>query len=110
MTPVSVWWLRLDLLWVLFLLRVFTAGREGEIKPEVHLFLGDRYWRLADYYAEKGSVRKAVRLRARANSHLGLGHWNPPLPPAMAMAVPRRPTFTEAIGWGTSGRPPDDAA
>jgi hypothetical protein len=110
MNSVSVWQLRLDLLWVLTLVSLFTAGRRGEPKPEVHLFLGDRYWRLADYYAEKGSKRKAVRLRAKANYHLSQGHWNPPLPPAMAMAVPQRPTFTEAIGWRINEHPPDDAA
>ena len=60
MDRISSFQLRLDIVWVLFLLRVLTAGRRGEPKPEVHLFLGDRYWRLADYHAEKGSKRKAV--------------------------------------------------
>ncbi|HEY3304503.1 MAG TPA: hypothetical protein VGL70_13310 [Candidatus Binatia bacterium] len=112
MNPASVWQLRLDVVWVLVLLRILTAGRRGEPKPEVHLFLGDRYWRLADYHTEKGSKRKAVRLREKAKHHLRLGDWQPPLPPAVAMAmpVPQRPTFTQAIGWRVRERPPDDAA
>jgi hypothetical protein len=97
MNTASVWQLRLDVLWVLALVRVFTAGRGGEPKPEVHLFLGDRYWRLADYYAERGRKQKALRLRAKANNHLSQGHWNPPLPPAMAMAVPQRPTLRKRL-------------
>lgn len=112
MDRISSFQLRRDIVWVLFLLRVLTAGRRGEPKPEVHLFLGDRYWRLADYHAEKGSNRKAVRLRARAEHHLRLGDWQPPLPPAVAMTmpVPQRPTFTQAIGWRVRERPPDVAA
>jgi hypothetical protein len=39
--------LRLDILWVSLLVQVLTAGRRGEAKPEVHLFLGDRYSRLS---------------------------------------------------------------
>src|SRR5258706_3310275 len=112
MHPDSILQIRLDIAWVLLLLRLFTAGRRGEAKPEVHLFLGDRYWRLADYHAEKGNKRKAARLRAEANRHLALGGWNPTLPPAMplAMPVPERPTLTHAIGWRARPRPPDDAA
>lgn len=112
MDPDSTWQARLDIFWVLCLVRFFTFGREGEARPEVHLFLGDRYRRLADYHAEKGAERKAARLRARAKHHLALGGWNPTLPPAMAMAlpVPQRPTLTQAIGRRVRERPPDDAA
>jgi hypothetical protein len=109
---VSVVQLRLDIAWISLLISLFTAGNRGEAKPEVHLFLGDRYWRLAEFHALKGAKQKAAQLRAKAEHHLRLGGWQPTLPPAaaMAMAVPERPTFTDAIGWRIRPRPPDDAA
>jgi len=107
----SVWLLRFDVVWVLALLNLASASRKGEPTPEVHLFLSDRYWRLAEYHSNKRAVQRAKRLRAKAEYHLRLGGWDP-LPPAVAMAmpVPSRPTFTEAIGWRIRRIPPDDAA
>ena len=95
----SLWQLRFDVVWVLGLLSLASAGRKTEPKPEVHLYLGDRYWRLAEYHSKRRATQKAERLRAKAEHHLRMGGWDP-LPPAaaMAMPVPRRPTFTEAIG------------
>ncbi len=113
MNPDSVWQLRLDVVWVLILLGVARCGRAGEPKPEVHAYLGDRYWRLGDYHARRGAKQKAARLRVKAKQHLRLGGgWDPSLPPAaaMRMPVPQRPTFTAAVGWRSREGPPDDAA
>jgi hypothetical protein len=103
--------LRCDLAWVLALMWVAKVGRAGEPQPQVHYYLGDRYWRLSERYKAKGSIRKAHVLREKAERYLRASGWDP-LPPAaaMAMPVPKRPTFTDAIGWRTDSKPPDDAA
>ena len=103
--------LHADLVWVLTLLWIAKAGRSGEPQPQVHYYLGDRYWRLSERYKARGSVKRAHRLRARAERHLRASGWDP-LPPAaaMAMPIPKRPTFTEAIGWRIHSHPPDNAA
>src|SRR5439155_6147415 len=62
---------------------------------------------------KRGSVNKAQRPRATAERYIQCsGPWRgPPHAAAMAMPVPRRRTFTQAIGWRTGKRqPPDDAA
>ncbi|HKA34466.1 MAG TPA: hypothetical protein VKH64_14705 [Candidatus Binatia bacterium] len=110
MNEPSTFELRLDIIWVSLLVQVLTAGHRGEAKPEVHLFLGDRYSRLSDRHERKGAKRKAARLRAEAEKHLRLGGWEPTLPPAAAMAMPiPRPALADVIGWRRQ-RPPDDAA
>jgi len=104
--------LRLDIIWVSLMVQVLTVGQRGEAKPEVHLFLGDRYMRLSDRNERKGAKRKAARLRFKAERHLRLGGWEPTLPPAaaMAMPVPDRPALRDLIGRGARPRFPDDAA
>jgi hypothetical protein len=111
MTEESLWKLHTDLAWVLALLWVAQLSRSGKPKPEVHYYLGERYWRLSEKYRARGFAKRAQRLRARAERHLRASGWDP-LPPAaaMAMPVPKPPTFTEAIGWRTRSHPPDDAA
>ena len=55
--------LRLNIAWVLFLIRFFTFGRGGEPSAATHLFLGDCYWRLADVYEANGDKEKALETR-----------------------------------------------
>jgi hypothetical protein len=111
MSEESILKLRADVGWILALVWVAKAGRAGEPQPQVHYHLGDRYWRLSERYKAKGYLRRAQILSAKAERHLRAGGWDP-LPPAatMAMPIPKRPTFTEAIGWYTRPFPPDDAA
>jgi hypothetical protein len=111
MAEESILKLQADLAWILALVWIAKAGRSGEPQPQVHYYLGDRYWRLSERYKEKGSIRRAQFLRTKAERHLRASGWDP-LPPAaaMAMLIPKRPTFTEAIGWRTHPYPPDDAA
>lgn len=66
---VSVWRLRSDLAWARVLLWFAGAGRAGKPKRDVHLFLADRYGRLAERYAERGALRKADRLKRQFDFH-----------------------------------------
>jgi hypothetical protein len=65
----SVWRLRSDLAWARALLWFAGAGRAGEPKRDVHLFLADRYGRLAERYAEAGATKKANRLKRKFDFH-----------------------------------------
>ena len=73
-------------------------------KPEVHRFMFDRYWRLADHHDRRGAERRAARLRALAEYHYRAGGLDDPPPAvAVAMPVPVRPRLTWAVA-----APPDD--
>ena len=63
------WQLRADLASARFLLWVASAGRSGELRPEVHLYLYDRYWRLAIHYEQRGKTCRARQLRIKAERH-----------------------------------------
>jgi hypothetical protein len=93
------WTLRSDLLTTHVLLWVVGAGRLGKPTPDVHLYLYDRYWRLAHYHAERGNVAKASRLRSKAEEHFTRSGYPGPRPPAAAMAMPhpRPPIVTWAV-------------
>lgn len=84
------------------------AGNETE--RDVHFYVGDRYWQLAEHYKERGWLKTAMRLRLKAEYHLRLSGWND-TPPAVAVAfsVPRPRIFTKAVGWRPGKRRPDSA-
>ena len=104
------WGLRGDVIVTNALLWVVTVRRAGEPKPEVHLYLYDRYWRLAEYYERRGKRKKAAYLYAKAEAHYrSSGQSGPPFAAAMAMPRPRSPFFTWAVG-GREPRSPNDAA
>jgi hypothetical protein len=104
------WGLRTDLLTVHSLLWVAHVHSGGEPTPEVHLYLYDRYWRLAEYHKRRGHSKKASRLRVKAMMHYSRsGNDRPPSAAALAMPVPRPPLFTRAVARQSSGDP-DDAA
>lgn len=65
----GAWGLRGDLFITNALLWVAGAGRVGEPTPEVHLYLYDRYSRLAEHYDRRGYKKKALRLRAKVEAH-----------------------------------------
>jgi hypothetical protein len=91
--------LRWELGWAHALLLMSGAGRWSEPRPEVHLYLADIEFRLADEYERAGHHIAAERHRRIANAHAASGP--PPEPPpaaAMAMPVPRTPTFTDTRG------------
>ena len=93
-------------------LRALASGRLAEADPDICLFLADRYWRLADWHATKGRVRRADRLRARGDRFwiAGGGEDPPPLALAAAMPIPRRPSITWAVGNRAPRPEPPDAA
>jgi hypothetical protein len=101
--------LRIDICVAQLLLVVAKAGKPGEPNSDVCFYLGDRYLRLAEKHQQRGASRKSRRLRAKAEKYLG-PLQGPPYAAAMAMPVPKRPTFTAAIGWRPRKGPPDDAA
>lgn len=107
----SAWQLRYDLVSTRVLLFVLNWDGRGTPKPEVHLFLGDRYERLANHYYRRGATNRARGLEAKARWHYSEGGFDDfPRAVAMAMPVPRPPIFTEARGHVPGGRGPDDAA
>jgi hypothetical protein len=67
----SAWRLRWDLLWGRLLLGLTQAERRGELRPEVHRFLADRYARLAEDRRAHGRPARAERLAAKARDHAG---------------------------------------
>ena len=83
----SVWRLRWDLLWGRLLLWVTHAESRGELRPEVHRFLADRYARLAEDRHAHGRTN-ADRLAARARHHAERA-GDDDRPPACAMGLPR---------------------
>src|SRR5947208_10238613 len=101
MNQESVWQLRFDLAVALALLTVAKAVRPGNPNPDVCFYLGDRYWCLAEYCKEKGSVNKAQRLRETAERYLQCsGPWRGP-PHAAARGAVRpmlRPWLCLCLG------------
>ena len=89
-TPKSPWSLRADLVWARGLLWFASSGRGGrEPKRDVHLFMADRYGRLADFYAGRGEAGKAKRMSLKSEWHYReAGPEGPPRAVAMAMPVP----------------------
>ena len=107
----SPWQLRYDLLSIRALLALARARGLGNPKPEVHLFLGDRYERLSNHYGRRGSRARAQRLADKARWHYAQAGFDDfPQAAAMAMPVPRPRIFTDARGRYLDSRNPDDAA
>jgi hypothetical protein len=104
--------LRIDIFLAHLLLVMAKAGKSGEPNAEVCFYLGDCCWRLAECDRGKGAIAKARTLQTKAESYLRQsGWWNGgPYGGAMAMPIPKRPTFAAAIGWRHQEGPPDDAA
>ena len=107
----SLWALRFDLLSAKALVWIASMGREADLTPEAHLYLFDRYRRLAELHRTRGRTAKALRLQAKAEAHYraGGGEDGPPYAAAMAMPRPRRFIVTEAVSQHRLDGP-DDAA
>ena len=80
------------------------------MRPEVHLYLYDRYWRLAVHHERQGKLYRAAILRAQAEKHYReAGHDGPPFAAALAMPRPRMFRSVEAVA-PLPTRDDDDAA
>jgi hypothetical protein len=86
----SPWQLRADLAWAHGLLWFARSGSGGrEPKRDVHLFMADRYGRLAECYSGRGAEEKAKRLALKSEWHYrAAGPDHPPRSAAAAMPVP----------------------
>jgi hypothetical protein len=93
----SAWRLRYDVLSVRLMLLLVGRVSQEDLKPEVHLYLGDRYERLADHHARRGLSSRAIRLDDKARWHYAQAGFDDfPRATAMAMPVPRPRIFTDA--------------
>jgi len=105
---VSPWKVRLDLLSARILVWIASAGRTDELRPEVHLFLYDRYWRLSTYYEQRGKPGRAERYRTKARRHYDCsGHEGPPFSAAASMPLPHPGVRVWAVSQRSDS---DDAA
>ena len=113
-TSIDPSWLRLqvDVAWGRALLAIATMQDEdAAVRPEIYLFLGDRYWRLARRHFVRGRQKNAERLMRKARSYFRSGGGPEPPPLAAAsMPIPETPSFTSAIGGARRGGGSNDAA
>lgn len=102
--------LSLDLMSARLLIWIASVGRDAELTPDAHLYLSDRYQRLARHHRAYGRLAKAARLQAKADAHcLNVGGDGPPYAAAMAMPRPRAFIRTDAVSRSRMDDP-DDAA
>ena len=105
----SAWHLRWDIVSTWALVRFVSPVGDRALRPEVHLFLSDRYGRLAEHHRKAGHHQRASALDRKAQEHLRLGGGDEPPPAvAVAMPVPKSAVPVDAIGRPLDG--PDDAA
>ena len=107
-------WFRLqtDVAWGRALLTIATMRPEGgAVRPELYLFLGDRYWRLAYRHFVAGRQKQAERLVRKTRFYFrAAGGAEPPPLGAASMPIPHAPSLSSAIGVGQGVGGPDDAA
>ena len=86
-----------------------SAGTEGELTADAHIYFFDRYQKLADHHRQRGHLARAHKLQAKADEHYRLGGGEGP-PYAAAMGMPRpRPWFSiDAVSRRLGG--PDETA
>lgn len=108
----TIWQLRFDVAWVHLLLWMIDPTGRRNLNPELHLYLADRYARMAQHYERVGNRKKRTRIGEKAEYHYRLGGGRNQPPPAVAMraSIPQPPTFTKAIGQPPESDGPDDAA
>ena len=75
-----------------------ATTRGDELSGDTHLYLFERYQRLADHHRRRGRVRRAARLQRKADDHLWyVDGGDPPRAAAMAMPRPRPWIVTDAV-------------
>ncbi len=106
----SITALRFDLITAQALVWVVSIGRDVELTSEAHVYLFDRYQRLADYHRRRGHSARARRLQQKADEHRQFGGGDPPRAAAMALPRPTRWVATNAVSRPHHPTWPDDAA
>ena len=102
--------LRADLLTARVLVWIARTRQDADITPEAHIYLFDRYYRLAAYHRRRGHQVRAARLQAKADEHLVLGGGDgPPYAAAMGMPRPRAWFVTQAVSPHATNGPRDAA-
>ena len=105
----SIWRLRLDLASARALMLLGSSPADEDLNPDVHLFLYDRYSRLAALHEAAGRRANAAALRGRAQYHFGFCAGGPQTDPDRADRPSRPPVRILAFG-GQRRSPRDDAA
>jgi hypothetical protein len=101
----SPWRLRYDLMSARLLLAVSQAEARGELRPEVHRFLADRYAQLARHWRQRGWRAHAAALGSKAEWHADRsGHDDPPPAIAVGLPRPRSHAVVDARGRVLAGR------
>ncbi len=109
-TMPSLWQLRWDVASTYVLVWLARPTETRVLRPEVHLFLADRYTRLARHHQRSGHAKRAIELDLKAEGHFRLGGGSEP-PPAVAIAMPvPRPRVLVNAAARAGPRHPDDAA
>jgi hypothetical protein len=106
------WWrLQTDVAWGRALLAAVTMRESSVVRPEIFLFLGDRYWRLARRHFLEGRQKNAERLVRKARMYFRSGGGpNPPPLGVASMPIPERPSFALAVGARSGAGGSNDAA
>jgi hypothetical protein len=109
-TVPSLWQLRWDVACTRVLVWLARPSESRVLRPEVHLFLADRYGRLARWHERLGHSRRAIELDQKADEQFRLGGgYEPPPAVAMAMPIPRPTVFVDVVARAAPWHP-DDAA
>jgi len=93
------------------LLWIASMRNDSVVQPEIYLWLGDRYWRLARRHFLRGQRVRAQRLVGKARGYFMRGGGPEPPPLACAtMPIPDARSLVRAIGVaGRRGRGNDAA-
>jgi len=109
-TKPSLWQLRWDVASTHVLVWFARPSESRVLRSEVHLFLADRYGRLARHHQRLGHTRRAIELDQKAAEEFRLGGGSEP-PPAVAIAMPvPRPRVLVDLVAHSGPWHPDDAA
>jgi len=106
------WWrLQGDVAWGRALLSIATMYQGAEVRSDIYLFLGDRYWRLARRHFIDGRQKYAERLVRKARFYFRAGGGAEPPPLAVgSLPMPEVPSLISAIGGGRGSGEGNDAA
>jgi hypothetical protein len=106
----TAWQLHWDVASTRALLWLVHPSVLNVLRPDVHLFLANRYGRLARYHRRLGHKRRAQELDLKAIEHFRLGGgYEPPPAFAMAMGRPRPFDIVDAVAR-MNRRSPNDIA